>query len=133
VDPGERVDIGGGAYLTLSSQQKCVTFADEPGFAQCKSLTDGNQARGSVGMQGRGDATGSYVTGIYTASDAAKIVYTHGGSHWVMTIVKLRNGGRNVAYFLTLPAGTLTFEGDDQITVYNRDGRPVTYLHQPRR
>lgn len=132
VSPGERVDIGGGAYLTLSAQEKCVTFSDDVNFPQCKSLTDGNQARGSVGLQGRGGEAGTYVTGVYSAPNATKIVLTRGNEHWVMSIVKLRGGGKNIAFFLTLPPGTLTFDDEEQITVYNGSEKPVSYLHQPR-
>ncbi|MDH6187127.1 hypothetical protein M2168_000159 [Streptomyces sp. CZ24] len=57
VRAGEPVEIGRGQVLTLSTDQVCHRDTTEPGGGvedTCKSVSDGNQASGSVSIQSSG-------------------------------------------------------------------------------
>ncbi|MGW4972696.1 hypothetical protein ACWEP3_22465, partial [Streptomyces albidoflavus] len=57
VGAGEPVEIGRGQVLTLGADQVCHRDTTEPGGGvedTCKSVSDGNQAAGSVSIQSSG-------------------------------------------------------------------------------
>ncbi|MEY6569676.1 hypothetical protein AB8B12_33095, partial [Streptomyces sp. PGLac3x] len=57
VRAGEPVEIGRGQVLTLGADQVCHRDTTEPGGGvedTCKSVSDGNQAAGSVSLQSSG-------------------------------------------------------------------------------
>lgn len=106
VASGQKVDLGSGSYLTVTSAEKCVVIADPPYPAtpNCTSLTDGNQAPKSISMQG-GGATGKpyVITGIYTGADATTITVTVGGTSKTATIVRLGPHPASLVYYVTWP------------------------------
>jgi hypothetical protein len=105
VAAGQKVDLGSGSYLTVTSAEKCVVIADPPNPAtpNCKSLTGGNQATKSISMQGGGTGTTYVITGIYTGADATTVTVTVEGKSEAATIVKLGSHPASLIYYVTWP------------------------------
>jgi hypothetical protein len=148
VSPGEKVMISSSSDLSMTTTQLCYDFELNHPAAQrprtCRSVTDGNQAPGTVGLQVEGSVqTGSVYSGIYLGTAAAAIVLTDldTGATQVATIVRLAGPSTWVAYYATGPfttraigpsssqyAGAATYL---QVAVYDAQGRFLTQLRPP--
>ena len=138
VASGQRVDLGSGSYLTVTSAEKCVVIADPPYPAtpNCTSLTDGNQAVKSISMQGGGVTGKPYViSGIYTGADATTITVTVQGTSETAMIVKVGSHPASLVYYVnwptSVPAGAVA-GGKLTVAAFDASGRLLARLSAPR-
>jgi hypothetical protein len=129
VTAGQKVDLGSGSYLTVTSAEKCVVFAEpgHPSPQNCTSLTDGNQGPKSISVQAGGSVSMPFfITGVYTGMDASNITVTVDGLARIATIVKLGSHPTSLVYYLAWPTpvpGSLMTSGKLHIEAFDSDGR----------
>lgn len=135
VASAQKVDLGSGSYLTVTTTEKCYVLADppNPSTPECKSLTDGNQATRSISLQSGSGGAGkpTIMTGIYTGNDARLITVTSGGVTRAATIVKLGAHPSSLVYYLVwptpVPAGAAA-QGGVTIEAFDSAGRSLAKL-----
>lgn len=122
VRPGELVNAGHGQYLELTRTERCVGTPPEDWFT-CKSVVDGNQPAGTVGVQSSGDAAGTLYSPLYIGEGrAARMTLTVQGATYEVQVVTL--GGRPgyaTGYVWGAPGTGLPGEMP-KITVYDAAG-----------
>ena len=87
VRPGQKLDIGHGMWLTLTAAQVCT--GDSTGVENCSSVTNGNQAPGSVSLETSGDTTGTLYRALYLGSGAARMTVEDGADNYRLRLVTL--------------------------------------------
>jgi len=87
VRPGQKLDIGHGMWLTLTAAQVCT--GDSTGVQNCSSVTNGNQAPGSVSLETSGDTTGTLYRALYLGSGAARMTVEDGTHSYRLRLVTL--------------------------------------------
>jgi hypothetical protein len=87
VQPRHVVVLGAGPRLRLEPSRRCL---GTPGDWTCKSVSDGNQAAGSVSLQSQGDASGTLYTPLYIGGGtAARMSVTVAGHEYPLQVVTL--------------------------------------------
>ncbi|NUS10750.1 MAG: hypothetical protein HOY69_04990, partial [Streptomyces sp.] len=122
VRPGQLVDAGRGQYLKLTRTERCVGTPPDDWFT-CKSVTDGNQPAGTVGVQSYGDASGTLYSPLYIGDGrAARMTVTVAGVGYDARVVTL-GGHPGYATGYVWGAPTDGFPGADlHVTVYDAAG-----------
>lgn len=132
--PGQKVFVTPDSYLTINGQQYCLRAYEVDGTAMavtCKSLSDGNQPKGTVSTQGASAVHHPEIfTGVYTGTDAGLITVTAAGSTKVATIVEPAGAASGVAFFTTGPTATTPPHPTSgvRVTVYDRSGHVLVKL-----
>ncbi len=129
VKSGQLVDAGHGVYLKLTHSQKCV---GDPELWNCKSVVDGNQPKGTVGLQTQGDATGSLYTPLYIGDGrAARMTVTTDGVTYDVQVVTLAgHPGYATGYVWGAAQSEPPTDPSDipDVTVYDASGTVLAQL-----
>jgi hypothetical protein len=120
VKAGATVRIGHGATMVLTDSQRCVD--DGQGGSTCKSVVDGNQPPGTVGIQVFGEAGRTLYSPLYIGSGrAARMTVTQdGATHAAQVVTLAGNPGYATGYAWV--AGSADPADVPQVTVYDAAG-----------
>lgn len=125
VRPGQLVDAGHGNDLKLTRTERCIGTPPDDWWT-CKSVVDGNQPVGTVGLQTASDATGTFWSPLYIGNGgaAARITLVADGVTYDAQVVRLV-GHPNYAtgYAWGAPEDPPGSGDIPQITVYDAKGR----------
>ncbi|WP_137988597.1 hypothetical protein [Streptomyces vilmorinianum] len=126
VQPGERVDAGGGWTIWLTEEGKFWSGPD--GYENFRSVVDGNidLSQPGVSHQSEGDANGAFHSGLYYGTHkAGRVELTDStGKKTVAALLQLPGKpGWGVWYAHTGPA-----EGGPSVALYDRQGRLLAEL-----
>ncbi|MBY8881767.1 hypothetical protein [Actinacidiphila acidipaludis] len=132
VAPGRVVVMGHGPRLKLEAGQRCV---GTPGDWSCKSVTDGNQAAGTVSLQSQGGTTGALYTPLYIGGGtAARMSVTVAGHEYPLQVVTLPGHPGYATGYGTAPAPArgpgerLPAFTELKVTVYDTSGTVLATL-----
>lgn len=129
VPAGRDLDFAHQIWLKLSPGERCMGVGPAAQRAySCKSVTDGNQAQNSVGLQVTGGSSGSLYSPLYIGpGDVARMTVEVGGTVYRATVVKLAgHPGYATAYvWVTGRASTPAMGQFDavKIMVYDAQGK----------
>lgn len=130
VKPGVAFDIGLGQRMYLLPSERCVL--DERAQPGCKSVNDGNQAPGTVGLQSYGNQHGTLYTPLYIGSGTpARITVETGGRVLNATVVTLAGHPGYASGYVVGPAlvgARPKGFHSATVTVYDRSGRVLARL-----
>ncbi|MGW2489433.1 hypothetical protein ACWCV9_19770 [Streptomyces sp. NPDC001606] len=129
VPAGQRVDLGHGGWMTLTDTERCVGDAD--GFS-CKSVVDGNQPPGTVGLQSFGDSTRTLYSPLYIGpGKAARMTVAVDGVTYRARVVTLAGDpGYATGYAWVANDGAPAGKSDSrpEVTVYDAAGTVLAKL-----
>ncbi|MFG1805650.1 hypothetical protein [Streptomyces sp. NPDC049040] len=128
VRPGQLVDAGHGQYLKLTRTERCVGTPPEDWFT-CKSVVDGNQPAGTVGVQSSGDASGTLYSPLYIGDGrVARMTLTvQGVTRQVQVVTLAGHPGYATGYVWGAPVAGFP-GGTPEITVYDAAGTVLAQL-----
>jgi hypothetical protein len=124
VRPGQRIDLGHGGWMTLTSSERCVGVAD--GYS-CKSVTDGNQPPNTVSVQISGSSAGTLYSPLYIGpGQAARMTVQVAGGTYQARVVTLAGHPGYATGYVWGKADSST--AVPKITVYDASGRVLARL-----
>lgn len=123
VKPGQVLDLGGGRRMRLTRTERCFGTPSELSF-NCKSVVDGNQPAGTVGVQ----ASGTFYSPLYIGDGpVARMTLTSGGVTYQVHVVTLA-GHPGYATGYVWGAPTTGFPVTPVVKVYDAAGKVLAHL-----
>lgn len=121
--PGQIIGVGQDTRLRLEPDRRCLSVPGAPGGWNCKSVTDGNQAAGTVGLQSQGDGSGTLYTPLYVGGGTvARMSVTVRGRVYPLRVARLAGRPGFATGFGRAPSAGLG-AADVTVSVYDASGR----------
>ncbi|MCX3061538.1 hypothetical protein [Streptomyces beihaiensis] len=132
VRSGQRLDIGHGAWMTLSPTERCLNDGSDHAVTVCTDVTNGNQAPDSVSLRSSGDRTRTLYSPLYIGSgDAARMTVEAGHRTYQVHVVTLAgHPGYAAGYVWGTPTHQSPTGGPSKVkvTVYDASGGVLARL-----
>ncbi len=130
VRPGQRLDIGHGAWMTLSHTERCL---NDGTTTTCTNIMDGNQPPGTVSVRTWGDRARTLYSPLYIGpGKAARMTVEAGGRTYQAHVVTLADyPGYATGYVWAAPMPQKATGGPSsrlEVTVYDASGRVLARL-----
>ena len=118
--------LGHGAWMTLTRTERCAGYGTG---SSCKSVVDGNQAPGSVGLQTFGDSDRTLYSPLYIGPGKAArmVVGTDGGTYRARVVTLAGHPGYATGYAWGAPVSGGP-PARVHVVVYDAAGRVLARL-----
>ncbi len=133
VAPGRMIRLGHGVVMRLDHDGRCM-HDDVTTEWTCKSVVDGNQPSGNVGLQTQGGADSVLYTPLYVGpGHPARIAVDIDGHRYPAQVVTLAGDPNYATAYVWAPPSVSqrNFVGDVEITVWDGGGKVLASFKPP--